>query len=64
MCVDRFGNVLVCDTKNARVQQFSLDGRFTGKSSTVLLSPAGIAAAPDGRIFVTDGEANKLYCIR
>lgn len=64
MCVDRFGNVLVCDTKNARVQQFSLDGRFTGKSSTVLLSPAGIAAAPDGRILVTDGEANKLYCIR
>ena len=64
MCVDCFGNLLVCDSKNARVQQFSLDGRFTGKScSTVLLSPAGIAAAPDGRILVTDGEAKKLYCM-
>ena len=64
MCVDRFGNVLVCDTKNGRVQQLSLDGRFTGKSSgTVLLSPAGIAAVPDDRILVTDVEANKLYCI-
>lgn len=63
MCVDCFGNVLVCDTKNSRVQQFTLDGRFTGKSSTVLRSPAGIAAAPDGRILVTDGENKKLYWI-
>ena len=63
MCVDCFGNVLVCDTNNSRVQQFSLDGRFTGKSSTVLRSPAGITAAPDGRILVTDGEAKKLYCL-
>ena len=64
MCVDCFGNLLVCDTKNGRVQQFSLDGHFTGKSSsTMLLSPAGIAAASDGRILVTDGEAKKLYCI-
>ena len=63
MCVDCFGNVLVCDTKNSRVQQFTLDGRFTGKSSTVLRSPAGITAAPDGRILVTDGETKKLYCL-
>jgi len=68
MCVDCFGNLLVCDTKNSRVQQFTLDGCFTGttaadNSSAVLLSPAGIVAAPDGRILVTDGEAKKLYCL-
>lgn len=63
MCVDCFSNLFVCDTKNGRVQQFSLDGRFTGKSCTVLLSPAGIAASPDGRILVTDSEAKKLYSI-
>lgn len=66
MCVDCFGNLLVCNTKNSRVQQFTLDGCFTGttaadNSSAVLLSPA--AAAPDGRILVTDSEAKKLYCI-
>lgn len=58
-----FGNLLVCDSNNGRVQQFTIDGRFTGKSSGVLQSPAGIVVAPDGRILVTDGEAGKLYCI-
>ena len=63
VCVDCFGNLLVCDSNNGRVQQFTIDGRFTGKSSGVLRSPAGIAATPDGRILVTDGEAGKLNCI-
>ncbi|KAL9987579.1 hypothetical protein ACROYT_G001913 [Oculina patagonica] len=63
VCVDCFGNVLVCDANNGRVQQFTIDGRFTGKSSGVLQSPSGIAVAPDGRILVTDGEAGKRYCL-
>ena len=62
LLVDSFNNILVCDFFNNRVQQFSLDGRFTGKTITDLPSPAGIATAPDGRIFVT--TAKKVYILK
>ena len=52
MLLDSSNNLLVCDDYNNRVQQFSLDGRFTGKTITDLPRPAGIATTPDGRILV------------
>ena len=61
LLVDRSSNLLVCDRNNNRVQQFSLDGRFTGKTITHLLNPAGIATAPDERILVTSAKANRIY---
>jgi len=64
MLVDSSNNVLVCDGGNKRVQQFSLDGRYTGKTITDLLLPIGIATAPDGRIFVTSCRANKVYILK
>ena len=54
LLIDSSNNLLVCDRFNHRVQQFSLDGRFTGKSITHLPYPHGIAATPDGRILVTN----------
>ena len=51
--IDSSNNLLVCDCDNNRVQQFSLDGRFTGKTIPDLPRPAGIATVPDGRILVT-----------
>ena len=62
--VDSSNNVLVCDSNNNRVQQFSLDGRFIGKSVTHLRDPTGIATAPDGRILVTSYMANKVYILK
>jgi len=62
--LDSSNNLLVCDMNNNRVQQFSLDGRFTGKTITDLPSPTGIATAPDGRILVTSGRANKVYILK
>ena len=53
LLIDSSNNLLVCDRFNNRVQQFSLDGRFTGKSITHLSHPRGVAATPDGRILVT-----------
>ncbi|KAL9958731.1 hypothetical protein ACROYT_G035785 [Oculina patagonica] len=64
MLVDRSNNLLVCDKYNVRVQQFSLDGRFTGKTVTHLPSPSGIATAPDGRILLTSSAANKVYILK
>ena len=64
MLLDSSNNLLVCDCGNNRVQQFSLDGRFTGKTITDLPSPVGIATAPDGRILVTSITAKKVYILK
>ena len=64
MLVDISSNLLVCDMNNNRVQQFTLDGRFTGKTITYLPVPFGIATAPDGRILVTSFTANNLYILK
>ena len=64
MLLDSSNNLLVCDTSNGRVQQFSLDGRFTGKTITDLPGPIRIATAPDGRILVTCVKGNKVYILK
>jgi len=64
MHVDSSNNLLVCDFLNDRVQQFSLDGRFTGKSIAALRRPGGITTAPDGRILVTSFRDNKVYILK
>ena len=64
MLVDKSNNVLVCDCNNNRVQQFTLDGRFTGKTLTHLPDPFRIATAPDGRILVISYSANKVYLLK
>ena len=64
MLVDRSSNLLVCDINNNRVQQFTSDGRFTGKTITHLPYPTGIATAPDGRILVASDRAKKVYILK
>ena len=64
MCLDGSNNLLVCDYFNNRVQQFSLDGRFTGKTTVPLQSPFQIITAPDGRRLVTSLVAKKIYILR
>ena len=64
MLVDSNNNLLVCDRNNNRVQQFSLDGRFTGKTITHLPGPVRIATAPDGRILVTSWAAKKVLVLK
>ena len=62
LLINRSHCLLVCDQLNHRVQQFSLDGRFTGKSITHLSNPRGIAATPDGRILVTTPK--KIFILK
>ena len=62
LLIDSSNNLLVCDRFNHRVQQISLDGRFTGKSITHLPYPHGIAATPDGRILVTNPQ--KIFILK
>ena len=64
MCLDGSNNLLVCDYFNDRVQQFSLDGRFKGKTTVPLKGPLQIITAPDGRILVTSRKAKKIYILK
>ena len=55
LCVDKYGNLLVCDPGNGRIQQFSLEGTFTGKSAKVTLEgPWGVATMPDDGILISE----------
>ena len=63
LLVDSSDNLLVCDPHNNRVQQFSVDGRFTGKSITVIC-PREIVAAPDGRILAANWTNSKVFILK
>lgn len=70
--VDTDGDVYVADAFNRRVQKFTHAGRFVAAwaSGTVdeeeegLRYPAGVAAASDGRVFVTDFFGNRIWAFR
>ena len=64
LLVDSSNNLLVCDLGNNLVQQFSLDGRFTGKSITRLSQPMAILTATDGRFLVTSYDEKKVYILK
>ena len=64
LCIDGHGNILVCDYERGVVQQFSIEGRFTGKSVVKLQSPHGIAVMADGRFLVSDSFENKVFILK
>ena len=67
LCVEKYGsrqNLLVCDRNNGRIQQFTIEGCFTGKSVSGLQDPTNIATTPDGRILVSDYKAKKIYVLK
>ena len=65
-CVDKYGNLLVCDSRNGRIQQFSLEGNFTGKTSTKvnLTVPWGVATMPDNRILITEHHGKEVKILK
>jgi len=67
LCVEKYGNrqnLLVCNINNGRIQQFTLEGCFTGKTVTALQNPIHIATTPDGRILVSDYKTKKIYVLK
>ena len=66
LCVDKYGNLLVCDPGNGRIQQFSLEGTFIGKTSAkvTLSQPWGVAAMPDDRILISDYNEREVQILR
>jgi len=64
LCIDGHGNILVCDYERGVVQQFSIEGHFTGKSVAELQSPRGITVMPDGRFLVSDYKGHKVFIMK
>ena len=65
-CVDKYGNLLVCDVGNRRIQQFSLEGTFTGRTSSKVnqISPWGVATMPDDRILISDFRDREVKILK
>ena len=67
LCVEKYGdhqNLLVCDSGNGRIQRFTMEGRFIGKTKIFLEGPNAIAITPDGRILVCDYQDEKIYILK
>ena len=58
-------NLLVCNFGNGCVNQFTLDGCFTGKTTDKFkTSPSRITTTPDGLILVSDWKSSKIYILK
>ena len=67
LCVEKYDdhqNLLVCDRSNGRIQQFTMEGRFIGKTFIKLRDPKALATTPDGRILVCDYTDKKIYILK
>ena len=67
LCLQKCGNhhnLLVCSRANGRVDQFTVDGCFTGKTVVKLQDPIIITTTPDGLILVTDYETKKIHILK
>ena len=67
LCLQKCGNhhnLLVCNRANDRVDQFTVEGCFTGKTVVKLPDPTRITTTPDGLILVTDYKAKKIHILK
>ena len=62
LCVDKYDNVLVCDKGNNRIQQFTIEGRFTGKH--IVNKQWGITTTTDGSILFSESSTNNVFIIK
>ncbi len=64
LAVDKFNNLIVCDTVKSCVQVFTLDGKFVnsmiGSPDRQLGQPWAVAVSTTGQLFITD---IKIYCV-
>ena len=67
LCLQKCGNhhnLLVCNRVNGRVDQFTVEGCFTGKTVVKLRDPTRITTTPDGLILVTDFKTKKIRILK
>ena len=61
LAIDNDHHLLVCDYENNRVQKFTLDGRFVGKTCDEIKNPLYITVLKDGQLLVSTGGSGVLY---
>ena len=57
LAMDRFNNLVVCDSNKSRLQVYKPDGRHVATvegENSKLASPQFVAVSKDGHLFVTD----------
>ncbi|XP_066030741.1 E3 ubiquitin-protein ligase TRIM71-like [Pocillopora verrucosa] len=66
LCIDKHNNVFLCERGNNRIQQFTLEGTFTGKTSTNIQFGWSWNVTPmlDDRILVTDFGEKEVYILK
>ena len=61
IALDDWNYLYVTDSGNRRIQVFTPDGKSVTEFTTpTLLEPIGIAVSKNGRVFVSDAEANNI----
>jgi len=64
LAVDKFNNLIVCDSKGFNVQVFTLEGKFLNSvkgKATQLEKPRSVAVSKTGQLFVTDTEKHCVH---
>ena len=66
LCVDKHNNVFLCEKGNNRIQQFTLEGTFAGKTSTNIQFgwPWSVTTMLDDRVLVTDFKGKEVYILK
>ena len=67
LCLQKCGdhhNLLVCNRNNGRVNQYTLEGCFTGKTDYKLKGLTRITTTQDGIILVSESDAKQIYILK
>ena len=64
LIVDGRGNLLVCDRGNNRIQMFTMNGRYVGKTTCELRDPLLAALLDDDKLVVTEKDGNRISVIK
>ena len=62
--IDKLNNLIVCDSRNKRLQVFTLDGKFLNTMEGELTGfevPWSLAASSTGQLFVTNAQKNSVH---
>lgn len=64
LTIDRCNNLMVCDQHKARLQIFTLDGKFLNTiegQQAGFTGPCSVAVSSTGQLFVTDVDKDCVY---
>ena len=61
LAIDKFNNLIVCDSGNSRLQVFSLDGKCVNSVTEGMDSPRSVAINKDGNVLVCEFHKDCIH---